>query len=101
MYESEWVAALEAWSLFVECHPELGYRSGKWQFHNFLRLHRKALQSADAIRFAKRRFWIAHRQRFPDAAFACATASDIIQIARRSTQFPSRAEAVTAHEGSN
>jgi hypothetical protein len=69
----DWVAALAAWSRFVEEHPELGYRPGKWQFHNFLRLHKAALVDCDAIRLAKRRFWVAHLSRFIAAAFDAAT----------------------------
>lgn len=68
-----WTTGLAAWSEFVKRHPELGYRAGKWPFHNFLRYFRPALEKADAIRLAKRRFWIAHRIRFNDVAFACAS----------------------------
>ena len=68
-----WSNGLTAWSEFVKRHPELGYRAGKWPFHNFLRYVRRALVQADAIRVAKRRFWIAHRIRFNDVAFACAS----------------------------
>lgn len=74
--QSEWQPAAEAWRAFTEAHPELGYNpkgSAEWQFHNFLRQHRAALQAADAIRMAKSRFWIAHRARFRAAAFDCAT----------------------------
>jgi hypothetical protein len=69
----QWVAALTAWSAFVANHPELGYSPGKWQFHNFLRFYRDRLVQADAIRLAKRRFWVAHLTRFEEAAFDCAT----------------------------
>jgi hypothetical protein len=69
----EWVTAADAWTAFVEEHPELGYSKGKWQFHNFLRYHRPALVDKDAIRLAKRRFWIAHLTRFNQIAFDCAT----------------------------
>jgi hypothetical protein len=61
------------WVDFVHQNPEMGYRLGKRQFHNFLRLHRDALVAPDAIRLAKKRFWIGHTERFPAAAFACAT----------------------------
>ena len=70
---SEWKTGPVAWAAFIQQHPELGYRPGKWQFHNFLRLHRQALVDADAIRMAKRRFWIAHVERFCNLAFECAT----------------------------
>ncbi len=70
---TEWKTGPEVWALFVNCHPELGYRPGRWQFHNFLRFHREALTGCDAIRLAKRRFWIAHIDRFNLAAFDCAT----------------------------
>lgn len=69
----EWVVALEAWEVFVKHHPELGYRVGAWQFHNFLRLYRTTLVQHDAIRLAKNRFWIAHSSRFGAVAFDCAT----------------------------
>lgn len=71
--QTEWKVGPSAWADFVDTHPELGYRPGRWQFHNFLRFHREALVACDAIRLAKRRFWIAHNERFPRAAFACAT----------------------------
>lgn len=61
---SHWVTGLDGWAIFSERHPELGYRRGKWQFHNFLRVHRATLVGHDAIRVAKRRFWIAHVERF-------------------------------------
>ncbi len=69
----EWVTAGDAWQAFTDEHPELGYPNGKWAFHNFLRRYRDALLGADAIRFAKGRFWIAHTSRFKEKAFACAT----------------------------
>lgn len=70
---SEWVTGPAAWAAFVKLHPELGYRPGRWPFHNFLRFHREALLAIDAIRLAKKRFWIAHQERFAGAAFDCAT----------------------------
>jgi hypothetical protein len=71
--QSSWKVGADIWAHFVQQHPELGYRPGKWQFHNFLRFHRDALVATDAIRLAKNRFWIGHVERFPVAAFACAT----------------------------
>jgi hypothetical protein len=73
MGESEWITAADAWVAFVKKHPELAYRPGHWQFHNFLRQHRDALCAADAMRKAKGRHWIAHRERFEKVAFDCAT----------------------------
>lgn len=70
---TEWLPGPDAWKLFIDKHPELGYKPGRMNFHNFLRYHREALQNADAIRKAKRRFWIAHLDRFCSAAFDCAT----------------------------
>lgn len=69
----EWKNAHEEWGRFVDAHPELGYRRGMWQLHNFLRLHRDALARRDAIRKARGRHWIAHSGRFAQAAFDCAT----------------------------
>jgi len=71
--QHEWVTAYSAWAAFVAEHPELGYAPGKWQFHNFLRHHRDQLVQVDAIRMAKKRYWIAHLSRFARAAFDCAT----------------------------
>lgn len=71
--QTEWKTGPDAWAAFVQRHPELGYRPGRWQFHNFLRFHREALLGRDAIRLAKRRFWIAHVERFAVAAFDLAT----------------------------
>jgi hypothetical protein len=73
MQTNDWVVASEAWSVLAKHHPELGLKSGFWQFHNFLRIHRNALLACDAIRKARGRHWIAHVDRFVEAAFACAT----------------------------
>ncbi len=70
---SQWVPGHSAWTIFTEHHPELGLRAGPWQLHNFLRIHRDALVSCDAIRKARGRHWIAHVDRFVAAAFDCAT----------------------------
>lgn len=70
----EWVTSADAWRSFIKTHPELGYREGKWQFHNFLRFHREHLIAKDAIRKARKRFWVAHLSRFIEAAFECAAA---------------------------
>lgn len=70
---SEWLTGPDAWELFVKQHPELGYRPGYFQFHNFLRHFKADLQSKDAIRLAKGRHWIAHRERFVSVSFDCAT----------------------------
>lgn len=82
----EWVTALTAWSAFVTEHPELGYASGKWQFHNFLRHHRERLVHFDAIRRAKNRFWIAHISRFTQTAFDCATGTFDVPAMTRAKQ---------------
>jgi hypothetical protein len=42
-------------------------------FHNFLRNAKPHLVAADAIRLAKRKFWIAHQSRFPETAFEIST----------------------------
>jgi len=70
----DWVTSAQAWQTFVQAHPELGYRDGRWQFHNFLRFHREQLVARDAIRKARNRFWVAHLGRFLEAAFECAAA---------------------------
>jgi hypothetical protein len=70
---SEWQTGPQAWDEFVRRHPELGLRPGRWAFHNFLRLHRTSLLTADAIRLAQGRHWVAHIERFCDAAFDCST----------------------------
>jgi hypothetical protein len=69
----QWKVGPDAWADFIRHHPELGYRAGNWQFHNFLRFHRQALVAHDAIRLGKKRFWIVHSARFPLIAFECAT----------------------------
>lgn len=71
--DHQWTTAHNAWRLFTKEHPELAYRDGAQQFYNFLRYHRDALVARDAIRRAKRRFWIAHTERFSEAAFELAT----------------------------
>lgn len=71
--QTEWMTGPDAWAEFVAMHPELGYRRGRWAFHNFLRHFKQVLVDHDAIRIAKRRFWVAHRQRFTEVCFACAT----------------------------
>ena len=71
--ETGWSTSQAAWDEFVARHPELGYRASRNTFHNFLRLHRDSLLEQDAIRLAKRRFWIAHVERFCKSAFDLAT----------------------------
>lgn len=69
----KWVTGPEAWKKFVQEHPELGYRSGRMNFHNFLRMNRNILCAHDAIRLAKNKFWIAQEEKFCLVAFECAT----------------------------
>jgi hypothetical protein len=71
--QNDWKTGAGAWEVFTERHPELGYKPGKWQFHNFLRLFKDQLVAHDAIRLAKSRHWIAHVERFSNTAFDCAT----------------------------
>lgn len=71
--ENNWKTGPDAWAEFVKQHPELGYKPGRMCFHNFLRLNRDKLKKQDAIRLAKNKFWIAHVQRFNQAAFAIST----------------------------
>lgn len=75
----DWTTGLQAWAEFVKRHPELGYRPGRWSFHNFLRYYRQSLIERDAIRRAKRRFWVAHRIRFQQACFDLATGAATAQ----------------------
>lgn len=69
----EWLSGADAWKHFAQQHPELGYSSNRMAFYNFLRYHRDRLVETDAIRRAKRRFWVAHAERFGRVAFDCAT----------------------------
>jgi hypothetical protein len=71
--DHKWTTGHDAWHLFTLAHPELAYRDGTQQFYNFLRYYRKELVEKDAIRRAKGRFWIAHTDRFNEAAFELAT----------------------------
>ena len=80
MQNTDWVLASEAWSLLAKRHPELGLKAGFWRLHNFLRIHREARVSWDAIRKARGRHWIAHVDRFVEAAFACATGFPITGV---------------------
>lgn len=73
MTSSEWMTGPDVWDRFVKEHPELGFRAGRWPFHNFLRFHRQTLIDHDAIRLARKRFWIGHVTRFVEVAFDCAT----------------------------
>lgn len=73
MTDQDWMVGPEAWAVFVDRHPELGFKAGRWPFHNFLRFHRATLVAGDAIRLARKRHWIAHVQRFEQLAFDCAT----------------------------
>jgi hypothetical protein len=70
---TDWTTGLEAWRRFTKKHPELGYRNGFQQFHNFLRNNRDVLVEHDAIRRAKNKFWVAHVNRFNAIAFELAT----------------------------
>lgn len=71
--KSQWVVGTNAWAQFASKHEELGYRPGRMNFHNFLRIARAELLKHDAIRRAKNRYWIAHIDRFPAVAFDIAT----------------------------
>jgi hypothetical protein len=73
MPPSAWLTGTQAWDLFVAAHPELGLKPGSWAFHNFLRHHRKTLVEADAIRKARKRFWIANPTRLFPIAFDALT----------------------------
>lgn len=73
MTSEKWVTGPYAWKKFVEDHPELGYKAGRMNFHNFLRMNRDALREKDAIRLAKHKFWIAQEEKFCQVAFDCAT----------------------------
>ena len=75
--DHQWMTGHQAWKQFTDQHPELGYRDGRQQFHNFLRANRDALVARDALRRAKNKFWIAHTQRFREAAFELATGGPI------------------------
>jgi hypothetical protein len=70
---SIWDEGTVVYNEFVKLHSELHFKCGRWAFHNFLRNHRADLIKVDAIRKARGRFWIAHRERFPKAAFALST----------------------------
>ena len=72
---SDWIVGPTAWAIFVNKHPELGYKPGRMNFHNFLRHAKDELVNMDAIRMAKHKFWIAHEVRFPLGAFEIATSS--------------------------
>jgi hypothetical protein len=71
--KTEWLTGPQAWAEFVTTHPELGYKPGRMNFHNFLRNAKSRLVAADAIRLAKRKFWIANQSRFPETAFEIST----------------------------
>lgn len=70
---SEWAVAADVWHEFCQVHQELGLKSGRMQFHNFLRRYREPLLQADAMRRANNRHWICHRSRFIGLAFDLAT----------------------------
>lgn len=70
---AEWNTGVVIWGDMAKECPFLGLRPGRWGFHNFLRNHRDALVKADAIRLAKNKFWIAHRERFIATAFELLT----------------------------
>lgn len=75
--QHDWMTGPDAWAAFIKQHPELGYRPGRMNFHNFLRLARQRLIDADAIRRARGRHWIAHLPRFVDVAFDLATSNRV------------------------
>ena len=77
---SDWIVGPTAWEIFVNKHPELGYKPGRMNFHNFLRHAKGELVSMDAIRMAKHKFWIAHEKRFPLGAFEIATSSKTFEL---------------------
>ncbi len=77
----DWNTGPVIWNDMAKECPFLGLRPGRWAFHNFLRHHRDALVKADAIRLAKNKFWIAHRERFITTAFALITGQHPIPAA--------------------
>ena len=44
MKAQTWTTGPKAWGIIVDQHPELGYKPGRMNFHNFLRLNREALR---------------------------------------------------------
>ncbi|WP_377411203.1 MULTISPECIES: hypothetical protein [unclassified Ramlibacter] len=82
----------DAWSAFIQQHPELGYRPGRMNFHNFLRMTRERLIQADAIRRARGRHWIAHVPRFSAVAFELATGGQPLAQAFDTDSVPSHPE---------
>jgi hypothetical protein len=78
--QQAWLPATQAWLGFVQTHPELGYPPSRWGFHNFIRHHRQALKSQDAIRMVRNRHWIAHQDRFNACAFDLATGVSSVVI---------------------
>ena len=89
---SDWIVGPTAWAIFVNKHPELGYKPGRMNFHNFLRHAKGELVSMDAIRMAKHKFWIAHEERFSLGAFEIATSTLPISV-RETESNTSRNEA--------
>lgn len=55
---SEWAVAADVWHEFCQVHQELGLKSGRMQFHNFLRRYREPLLQADAMDYIRREFAI-------------------------------------------
>ncbi len=70
---ADWGVGSQIWDEFTAEYQLFKLRQGHWAFHNFLRNYKKPLVEVDAIRLAKRKYWIAHRQRFKDASFALLT----------------------------
>lgn len=78
---SDWNTGVAIWNDFTGECQFLSLRPGRWAFHNFLRNHRDAMIQADAIRLAKNRFWIAHRERFMKTAFELLTGQKPVDAA--------------------
>lgn len=80
---SGWAPAVPEWEATARRHPELALSPGKWGFYNFMRKHRDALVSRDAVRLVQGRFWIANRECFSEAVFDAATSGPYQLAARR------------------
>jgi hypothetical protein len=83
---SQWSEATAVFNQFVQLHPELHFKPGRWSLHNFLRTHKSQLLRVDAIRKAKNRYWIAHQARFIEVAFALSTGQRVGDCCLASSQ---------------
>lgn len=68
--EKQWQPAFDVWVNFTKRAPQLAVSPSPKALTNFLGVYRDRLMACGALTKTANRRWMAHRDRFPVAAFA-------------------------------